>query len=649
MRVTSARELGSREFRRAFERLDRLPMRPTTARKGLASLLDDDEASPAALPATADWPTAADFDPAWALARSRAGGKRPPALAIIETHAWWPSVEPGSPTFEAFDRLWRHSAAVALAARRLARDAGELDPDAIARAGLLHGLGLWALAAVDPSRLVAWFAEPEPERRRELEVAWLGTDLANLGRDLATRWGCERRVVDAAWLHGDTSGDLADCAHQPDQLAYIQQALALAERTPWAHRPTQALLDPRARLLTAEVQSRCPGSLIAPDATAREERLTRDNARLRRICSELETERAATSRFTAMVAESTPSETLESWSDRASLAWCAEPGVAAARVVWGSDESDASSSRPASLILPLGDLNQPAARVHLWFAREGSDQEPGEFPLLPAWNAWVEHLAERDRLGALLDRVATAHRGRTAREESARRQALLAALAEFAAGAGHELNNPLAVIVGRAQLLLAREADPDAMRSLRAILTQAQRASRILRDLMYVARPPEPRPRPCSPDEVVKTTLRDFQTEAEARGIRLVVETRENAGKAWVDPDPLRHLAEILTRNALEATPSGGTIRFVAGGDARTLRWTVHDTGRGVSAQEGAHLFDPFYCGRQAGRGLGLGLPRAARIVGQAGGDIRWQSTPGHGTTFVVAYPVGEDPAPAAG
>jgi C4-dicarboxylate-specific signal transduction histidine kinase len=66
----------------------------------------------------------------------------------------------------------------------------------------------------------------------------------------------------------------------------------------------------------------------------------------------------------------------------------------------------------------------------------------------------------------------------------------------------------------------------------------------------------------------------------------------------------------------------------------------VEDNGKGITATEAAHLFDPFYCGRQAGRGLGLGLPRAARIVSQAGGEIRWHGAPGQGTTFHVHLPL---------
>jgi signal transduction histidine kinase len=99
-------------------------------------------------------------------------------------------------------------------------------------------------------------------------------------------------------------------------------------------------------------------------------------------------------------------------------------------------------------------------------------------------------------------------------------------------------------------------------------------------------------------------------------------------------------------RNALEATPTGGTVFAVSSGDEQTLRWTIKDSGRGLSAQEAAHMFDPFFCGRQAGRGLGLGLSRAARIAQRAGGEITWQSVPGQGTSFQFRLPL--DPPPAA-
>ena len=213
-------------------------------------------------------------------------------------------------------------------------------------------------------------------------------------------------------------------------------------------------------------------------------------------------------------------------------------------------------------------------------------------------------------------------------------------MGEFAAGAGHELNNPLAVVVGRAQLLLARAVEPEVVRSLRIILNQAQRAHRILRDLMFIARPPAPRSRSCRPSELLASLLRDFERECSARGIRLVADLDPSSPSAWADPEALRHLGEILLRNALQATPSGGRIQVRSSSKNQELIWSFSDTGKGIGAGEGTHLFDPFYCGRQAGRGLGLGLPRAAKIVDLAGGRLRWTSNPGHETTFQVHLPL---------
>jgi signal transduction histidine kinase len=687
VRAKSPNEPGPADLRRAIERLDALPMRPSSARQVLAVALDEDPDSPSLL---AQLPPSTATDPAWAIELSRSVGKRLDPLSTLAEHRWWPTSASVGPIAGALARLWRHSTAVSFAARRLARDAGDPDPEAVARAGLLHGLGLWALASVSPEAFVAWTEATDSSSCRELERKWLGVEASSLGRALAVRWGCEPLVADAAWLHADLDADLNVCSDQPARLTLIQQAYAMASTTPWAPGAEQARdsgpIDPRVRMLTAEVQARCGGSFVEADSSTREERLTRDNARLRVDHRRLIAAQGSNERFLRAFVESSPDVGPAVWAERAGLAWCGEPGVAAARVVWtGLDEPEdlGESPRPPSNIIPLGDPSQPHAQVHLWaetslvptlcvgmpsctlcvprgaapgdtdaerrgrhsHAERGNElRGPSTEPVAP-WDAWARQVAERDRLARQLDGVVSAHRGRVAREEPTRRRLMLDALAEFAAGAGHELNNPLAVIVGRAQLLLAKEDDPDATRSLRAIIAQAQRAARILRDLMYVARPPEPRPRPCQPEEIVRACLRDLQADAEARGVKIVADSRDSGLRVWADPEPLRQIADILARNALEASSSGGLVQFTASGDDRAVRWTVHDNGRGIGATEGLHLFDPFYCGRSAGRGLGLGLPRAARIVAQAGGDLKWQSSPGLGTTFIVTLPVSEIPA----
>jgi signal transduction histidine kinase len=217
----------------------------------------------------------------------------------------------------------------------------------------------------------------------------------------------------------------------------------------------------------------------------------------------------------------------------------------------------------------------------------------------------------------------------------------LDAMAEFAAGAAHELNNPLAIIAGRAQLLQARTADPEHRTALQTIITQARRAHQILRDLIYIARPPVPRDVPCVPDQVLRGVVEDLTAEAIHRKVRLSCRTPEPGPTVSTDPEALRHVAEALIRNALEATPEGGQVLVESLGDRQSVVWTVEDQGVGLDEERSAHLLDPFYCGRQAGRGLGLGLPRVARFLQAVGGSISWGETDDGGTLIRVELPIG--------
>ncbi len=644
MRQKSVRGVNPNDLRRSLERLSGLPLRPTSARAVIDSApLDHDE------PGAHSAPLCTDFDPGWALARF-CGLANP--LEIVAEAPWW---KLPATTAEAVGRLWRNSVAVSLAARRLAREANDRDPGAVARAALLYRFGLWALVAVEPERLAAWLAIPDGPKRRAYELETLGTEVSSLGREIAARIGGEPLLEDATWLFNDHAGLLAAHAQEPERLRFIQQAHAYAEQTPWALSGASVReggpLEPRIRLLMAEVQSRCGAEFVEADATAREERLTRENAALRVQTAKLKAGQESQDRLIAALANTPPHERPEVWADRVALGWCDAPGVSAAKIAWvenasatekPSQEAPASPARPATTRLPLGTPGRAVAEVHLWHI----DQLDEPTETLAAWDTWAALVADRARLRKQLDLAIDTLRTRAETEEAERHRAKLDALGEFAAGAGHELNNPLAVILGRAQLLLTRANDAESLRSLRAIVTQAQRAHRILRDLMYVARPPEPRPRLCVVDDVLRASVRDAQAEAESRGVRLLGDPRQSTGlRIWADPEALRHVADILIRNALEATPSGGQITVGSLGDERQIRWLVKDTGRGLVAHEAAHLFDPFFCGRQAGRGLGLGLPRASRFAEKVGGEISWQSSVSGGTTFAFKFPAVAPPS----
>lgn len=510
-------------------------------------------------------------------------GPDAPELALLAAAPWWPAAG------AAIEALWRHAVANRCAARRLAGESGIDDPNALARLALLADLGHWALAAAAPGALAELLGLPDPEQRRARERELVGTDLATLARDLADRWDLPAPLAEALWLAG--LGDVPPGLPPAEQatVSLLRRARAWADRTPWARDPAPrepVSPDPRLRLLIAEVQLQAAEPFVAPDATPHEEQLARAHADLLHRHARLRRDHEAQSHLLGALAR--PDEPPES------------PGA-----------------------LPTSD------------------------PAATARQAWTGLIRLRDRLADRLDRLAEAHRRQVAADGPARAVERLDALAEFAAGAAHELNNPLAVILGRAQLLLAKAGDAESARSLRAIIGQAQRAHRILRDLIYVARPPEPRPRPCLPGEVARLALRDLADEAAARGVRIEAELAEAGGPAALDPDALRHAIEVLARNALEATPAGREVRVSVRADSGRLHVAVRDGGPGLDPRSARHLLDPFYCGRQAGRGLGLGLARLARALAQAGGDLRWQSAPGSGTTFQVRLPLGAAAEPA--
>ncbi len=654
------RKADSARLRSRVERLEHLPVRPQTARlvMNAASQADLDAGSPGA-----DWTrirAELDVDPGWILAE-QIGGRAVQPLQLIAELPWWSAGNLGGPRAEVFQRLWRHSVAVSVAARSLARETGAPHPDRLERAALLHGLARWAIAAIDPEWIVGWLGETDPRVRQERERAQFGTDLCDLGRRLAEGWRCDPLVVDAAWLHAPSSAVLNHGAAETGPLALIQQAFLWAEQTPWAlfPRADQEAMpgDPRLRIVVAEVQSRCGSLFAAADATVHEEKMTRQNARLMVRLAEVHARCASQERLFQAMADARPTEPLGSWMDRVGMIWCSEPEVTAARIVWkdqatpvppdhatvaAEQKSEQYDGRPPSLVLPWNSVGPAGAEIQLWC----DERQPGLLSrlensrLLAAWEAWASLLAGRASVETRLQTIVAAVRQQHLDQESETREARLQALAEFAAGAGHELNNPLAVIVGRAQLLLGRSQNAEDSRSLRIILNQAQRTHRILRDLMFVARPAALRPRACRPADVLRACLASVKQECEARGVRLESELEPADSPAWADPDALGHLAETLVRNAIQATAPGGRLLVRSRVEDNQLRWWFCDSGKGMTAAEGAHLFDPFYCGRQAGRGLGLGLPRAARIVNLAGGSLTWSSNSGQGTTFQVRLPL---------
>lgn len=248
-------------------------------------------------------------------------------------------------------------------------------------------------------------------------------------------------------------------------------------------------------------------------------------------------------------------------------------------------------------------------------------------------------------LAARLDRLAELETEFAAALETAR----LDAMRELAYGASHEINNPLANISARAQTLLQDEKDPERRRRLAAINSQAFRAHEMIADLMLFARPPQLRPQTVDLVALADDVLARLRDEAAAQHTELARTGESDPLPAAVDPTQLRVALRALVVNALEAVGEGGHIEVSLRRGASkaigartttpTIELVVTDDGPGIPPEMRSRLFDPFFSGREAGRGLGLGLSKCWRIVTGHGGRIELAGRTERGATFIISLP----------
>ena len=273
------------------------------------------------------------------------------------------------------------------------------------------------------------------------------------------------------------------------------------------------------------------------------------------------------------------------------------------------------------------------------------DPNPHKVPLLP--NLLKMAAESRRRNGAALvsrleNRLDDLHRtiaqlGGDVEERA--REAKLAALAELAAGAGHEINNPLAIISGNAQRLSRTEPEPERGESLQTIIRQTDRIAGIIRDLMQFARPTRPKPRRSAAIEIVHAVRDELAPFAAEKGVCVQIESVPADAFIRCDYGQLKYAIAAVVRNGIEAAGRDGWVRIACReGDGELVIFEIDDSGPGLSDSARDHCFDPFYCGRSAGRGRGLGLPTAWQFVRQNGGDLRYEPAADE-TRFVLTVP----------
>ena len=217
----------------------------------------------------------------------------------------------------------------------------------------------------------------------------------------------------------------------------------------------------------------------------------------------------------------------------------------------------------------------------------------------------------------------------------------LAAVGQLAAGAAHEINNPLAIISARAQLLEMKETDPARKKNFHQMVEQIERISSILGHLLDFARPSPLSIEPVSLGAVLERTLELVQPGLEKRGITVHGQFPPGLPAIMADSRQLEQVFLNLFINADHAMEAGGSLSVTLSHDQASdmAQAVIADTGVGIPKEHLGKIFDPFFTTKAEGKGTGLGLSTAYGILVKHRGEITVDSEPGRGTKVIVRLP----------
>jgi signal transduction histidine kinase len=250
------------------------------------------------------------------------------------------------------------------------------------------------------------------------------------------------------------------------------------------------------------------------------------------------------------------------------------------------------------------------------------------------------HGAGADELGQIAVAYTREKGERSRLEEQLRQADRLATLGMLAAGAAHELNEPLGSILGFAQLCAKTPALPEpARRDLAKISKAALHAREIIKKLLLFARQTPPQLATIDLNAIVEEGIELLVPQCEKSAIQVERELPWDLPPVVADPGQVRQVVLNLVVNAVQASPRGGRIRVSTSSDESHVQLLVEDFGSGMSEAVVEQIFLPFYTTKEVGQGTGLGLSVVHGIVSAHGGTVEVDSAPGQGARFRVRLP----------
>jgi signal transduction histidine kinase len=226
-------------------------------------------------------------------------------------------------------------------------------------------------------------------------------------------------------------------------------------------------------------------------------------------------------------------------------------------------------------------------------------------------------------------------------QEQLRHAERLATVGQLSAGIAHEINEPLAAILGFAELVKDVQDLPSAaIRDLDKIMSAALHAREVVRKLMIFTRQLPVKMEHCDLNQVVRDGLYVLESRCAKEGIALVRHLEDDLPRITADPSQMHQVLVNLVVNAIQAMPQGGDLIIRTRSADGSVCLVVEDTGVGMSPEVQKQIFVPFFTTKGVGQGTGLGLAVVHGIVTAHGGSIEFKSEVGKGTAFVVRVPV---------
>ncbi len=223
----------------------------------------------------------------------------------------------------------------------------------------------------------------------------------------------------------------------------------------------------------------------------------------------------------------------------------------------------------------------------------------------------------------------------------------LASIGRLAAGVGHEINNPLAIInqkTGLAEDLLDISTEFEHKKTIQGCLKvidqSVERCKAITHRLLGFARRADVQSEALQVNDVIKEVVQFLENSMMHNRIRLEFQLQPDLPLIYSDHLQLQQVFLNITNNAIDAIGKDGQVTITTHVVAGEVRVVIQDDGHGIDSDILPHIFEPFFTTKETGKGTGLGLSITYGLIKKLGGDITVRSHVGQGTAFTITLPI---------